>query len=65
MKFIIAIIAAVVAMAMAQDQASGPQADADATNVRNKKEKINPNSEDADWVLKSVKLYLKSDSSRK
>merc|ERR1711944_282601 len=32
MKFIIAIIAAVVAMAMAQDQASGPQADADATN---------------------------------
>ena len=37
MKFIIAIIAAVVAMAMAQDQASGPQADADATNVRIKK----------------------------
>merc|ERR1712130_1034086 len=32
MKFIIAIIAAVVAMTMAQDQASGPQADADATN---------------------------------
>merc|ERR1712038_536081 len=34
MKFIIAVIAAVVAMALTQDQASGPRADAEATNTK-------------------------------